>query len=169
MIYYDFVNLMNIELFDMFSDIELYEKIDKDICVNTILDKVAELQPLVFDARFMKHKIEIFFKRYYNDFKVMYDIMNKEYDELLPVNYVDVIIDDGNNENKISAYNENDYQPSSYATGYNKRTIEHKGNNGAKNLTELIKSRVNFTSENNIYNYIAEKFKNELCVRVMYR
>lgn len=67
---------------NLFSNITLYSKIDKDVCINAILDKNALLEPCYAEYDFLKLKIEQFFLKYYNNFAKIYEVTIIDYEPL---------------------------------------------------------------------------------------
>lgn len=79
---YSLINIYEASGQTLFDDIELYELIDKDILVNTIFDEAGELEPVTSYPSLLKSKINVFFKRYYTNFKHLYDAYLLEYEPI---------------------------------------------------------------------------------------
>ena len=67
---------------DLFDNITLYEKIDKDITINTILDEAGILEPVTSNPDLLKLKINNFFGRNYTNFKHLMDAFLLEYEPI---------------------------------------------------------------------------------------
>ena len=168
-IYYSLIDLWELSDYHLFDDISIYEKIDKDILINTIFDYNGENEPTYFDPDYYKKKIEIFFKKYYQQFKDYQDLLLTEYEVLYPDSWKEITTDDGTSENVISAYNESDYQNNDKNYTKNTNIKEHHGNGSGRTYTELINEKIEFIKRYNIYDFIARKFASELTVRLRYR
>lgn len=75
-------NLINVYMWyegKLFDNIKLYNPIDKEILVNTILDECGEMIPVTGHFQFFQMKIENFFARQYDNFKRLWDAYNADY------------------------------------------------------------------------------------------
>ncbi len=72
-------NLMKLYDNDLFNDIILPDGIDHDTVVNTILSESALNTPMYPEHDLFKMMIQIFFKKYYNNFDRYNRAMNEDY------------------------------------------------------------------------------------------
>lgn len=83
---YNLINVMNAYKLDhegdLFDSITLYDKIDKDITINTILDEAGILEPVTSNPDLLKLKINNFFGRNYTNFKHLMDAFLLEYEPI---------------------------------------------------------------------------------------
>lgn len=173
---------------------------DKETLVNTILDEVAEYQPYSIDVDLMKFKIENFFKKNKEGFSRLIAINLITYspientdryeDGTDTVNRVNTSTDNGtyqrsldyNDENKISAYDSDVYQPNTNlnhsedisdetknnSTNNTDDTTNHRlrthGNIGVTTNQQMLNQEVDFWKSFNFYDMVANKFLFELCL-----
>lgn len=125
---YTLFNMIQIDE-TIFDNIELYEKIDKELCLTQIFIRCGNLPTIDFSPELYKKFVEAFFKKNYNVFKNLYDSMFYEYEPLENLNRYDEnqrISENSRNttseshgtnsnvsgiENTISAMDSSDYQP----------------------------------------------------------
>lgn len=79
---YNLINIYNASNKTLFNDIMLYDKIDKEILINTIFDEAGELEPVTSYPELLKAKIDNFFARNYTNFKHIYDAFLLEYEPI---------------------------------------------------------------------------------------
>lgn len=83
---YNLINVMNAYKLDhegdLFDNITLYDKINKDITINTILDEAGILEPVTSNPDLLKLKINNFFGRNYTNFKHLMDAFLLEYEPI---------------------------------------------------------------------------------------
>lgn len=158
---------------DVFKDIEINEKLDKDTLINTILDNCAMYEPIYPELEILNMKIKVFFKKHKIEFdKLVYlyslkyeqdynPIWNKdgtkthiETTERSKDNTVDnshnsIINDAGEDINQVSAYDSNGFSNDSKTTNTNKRN-ENGNNNTRGNEKENIKLSIEDIEKGNI-------------------
>lgn len=79
------MNLINIiDLYDYspFENIKLPNGLDKDIVVNTIMDKCAEYTPIYPELKLLTWKIENFFAKNYDNWTKLLNAYNLEYNPI---------------------------------------------------------------------------------------
>ena len=168
---YSLVNLWELSNHTLFDDIKLPDGIDKEILVNSIFDECAEYEPLTIDVEVMKAKIKNFFLRNYDNFKRLYDYTQLEYNPIENYNrYSDTkSTDNRTNENKISAYDSEDYQNNSVNTDDNVNvfTDHTHGNIGVTTTPQMLEQDTAYWNNNNMYKTIAEKFMFTLTITTL--
>lgn len=175
---------------EIFSNLSLPDGINKEILINNIILEYGE-SPLVYDnPDFMKIAIGAWSMSEKKNIEKILESINSEYEILSDTNIVKNKIKtyvsnetleghndangNGSNENKVSAYNSNTYQPdnktdNSYTSHNNSTNTRNRncndsenekieGNSG-KNFFDLQKGVVNFYKENNIYEIITKMFR----------
>ena len=185
---------------DLFENIKINPGLDKDLLVNTILDYCGIWDCVADDPLLMQKKIEIFFYRRYDTYSRLIETLQSDYNPLH--NYdryekknenrkfkgtdttdetIDSIINE-TDENKVSAFNNATYQPSSedITTGKNQDkkngtygkndnedyiTDNHLyGNIGVTTSQQMLESEINLREKYNIYEIIAKDFFKQLMV-----
>lgn len=74
----------------LFEEIEIYEKIDKNVLSDRIIYNNWDLEPRITDYGLFKKMIDNFFKVKYNTYKRIYDSLEEEYDPLHNFNRMEV-------------------------------------------------------------------------------
>lgn len=153
---YSLVNLWDLSDRTLFDGIELPDGVDQEILVNTIFDEGAELEPVIMNPELYQAKIQNFFKRNLSEFKRLYEAMVEDYEPL--ENYRR--IESGTAENKIAAFDADDYQNSNY----NETGSTIYGNVGVTTSQEMLEAEISLRAKYNIYQIITNKFINELLI-----
>ena len=66
----------------MFDNISLYEKFDKQVLIDLIMQQSGELFPFHQQPYYLQRNIENWFSRMYDEFKRMYDVLYSEYNPI---------------------------------------------------------------------------------------
>lgn len=77
---WNFGNVCDLYEYDMFEEIELPDGINKEILVNTIMDKCFWYEPVYNEHDFLKQKVEVFFLRNYRNYEKLVYLYSIEYD-----------------------------------------------------------------------------------------
>lgn len=214
---FTFVNLWDLSRKTLFDDIELptgtytatlpngdlEDKTitpDKETLVNTILDEVAEYQPLSIDVDLMKFKINNFFKKNKEGFSRLIAINLITYSPIENTDRYESGTDNysrndkfngstnlttsnkSTDENKISAFDSDSYQPNTQLTNTNsgtettsnntnndvnditKHNLRTHGNIGVTTNQQMMVQEVDFWNKFNFYDIVANKFLFEMCL-----
>lgn len=174
---------------DMFDDIELYDKIDKDLCITEIFKRCGELPCIDFNPDLFKLYSDAFFKKNFEVFKNLCDSMYYEYEPLENLNRYDETERNINNEShgtdsnitgqerKVSAMNSDEYQPDSDTTtdssgmndvnysGSDKYTAHSHGTIGVITTQDMIEKQRKVVRYE-VYSEIAAAYEKEMFVRI---
>lgn len=108
---------------NLFENIRLYEKIDRDVCLTEIFKRCGDLPCIDFNPDIYKSYVEQFFAKNYDVFRNLYDSLHYEYEPLENLNRTDETqrvventaentdTNNTNQENTISAMDSTSYQP----------------------------------------------------------
>lgn len=143
---FNLANVCNLYGYDeVFKDIEINEKLDKDTLINTILDNCAMYEPIYPEIEILQIKVQYFFKKHKEQFDKLVYLYSLNYDkDYNPIwnkdgtkthietterskdNTVDnlhnsLINDVGEDINQVSAYDSNGFSNDSKTTNTNKR------------------------------------------------
>lgn len=168
---------------DFFDDIRLAPGLDdnKQLLVDTIIDKAALLRPYYSNPRLFKKMSDHFFNVQYDNFRKQWELMQLEYNPIENYDrYEDSEGEDHgtshsstNAENTISAMNSGSYQPDNKtvasgggnADSNNKFHSHIHGNIGVTTTQDMIMAERRLL-EFNIYEYISDKYIDEFFIRV---
>lgn len=171
----------------IFKDIVLVDGIDKDVLINNIMDKCAVFTPIDNDPLLLKQRIDNFFKKNYDVYKRLYEAYNLEYNPIDNYNRTENWTEthkgkndnkvDSSGENKVSAFNSNEYQPNeqnvngSTSVGNDEYVHTHtsnmRGNIGVSMTQTMLKLENDLRPKLNIYEVIANDFYNEFMIYVL--
>lgn len=181
----------------LFNKLVLPEGIDKDTLTNNILLRAGEFEVLYSNPDFLIDAIALWGKKYLRTFEKWLAALNIEYNPLENYdrieewnehntnagNTTDVSSNSGtiNSENKVSAYDSNEYQPHDNtlsssanntnsstqvsATNDNVRTGRTHGNIGVTTSQQMLQSELDIAKWN-IYEQITDLFITEFCIMV---
>lgn len=185
---YTLYNMMQIDN-QLFGEIELYEKIDKELTVTEIVKYCGDLVVTEYNPALYKAFINSFFKKNYDVFRNLYDSMHYEYEPLENLNRFDEnerIVEntsdstDNNTtgqESSISAMDSGSYQPDrktdsdsntsghSESSGSDKYWSHSHGTIGVITTQDMIEKQRRVVRYE-VYTDIAKMFQKELCVSV---
>lgn len=162
---------------DLFEDIVLPEQIDKDTCINAIIDKCENHVMLYIDYPFVKNKITRFFQKNYQQYQRLAEVIMLEYGILENYDrtreYTRKVKrqSDGTDTNKVSAFNSNDFTNDSQninsATGNDDEEIkEHEyGDLSVMSTTKRVEEEIALRKKANIYEIIADDFYDSFVLR----
>ena len=198
----------------LFDGVVLPDGIDKDNLVANIMRNSGDLYPYHQIPEYLKRNITFWFSRRLFDFERMYEALRVEYSpienydrkENTTRNYensgtdkesttlgsttTSTNIGSNDNENKVSAYNENDYtnrekDTQSYNStltntgsgtdvtqteyGLKRKEVEDirvHGNIGVTTLQQMIESEMELRAKYDIYKIISREFEREFLVQV---
>lgn len=129
---------------DLFDEIKIPDKLDKEVLVNTILGKCWCYRPCYNDFSIFKQMVNNFFLKNYHTYVKMLDSLTEEYNPLHNYNrYEDrnenrkIVEENEHNanykatqkqdtENKVSAFNSDTYQPSDTTSDNTESTNENE-------------------------------------------
>lgn len=171
---FNLANVCNLYGYDeVFKDIEINEKLDKDTLINTILDNCAMYEPIYPELEILNMKIKVFFKKHKIEFDKLVYLYNIQYEsDYNPIwnkdgtkthietterskdNTVDnlhnsLINDAGEDINQVSAYDSNGFSNDSKTTNTNKRNESVNDKTNGKEM-ENIKLTVEDIEKGNI-------------------
>lgn len=189
------MNLINLCDFygidNIFKDIVLPDNIDKEILINTILDKCSLNEPLYYDMNLLNQKIKNFFLKNYDVYNRLVKAFSLEYN---PIENYDRKEDtsrnikrETNNSNiynensvsDISAFDSNGYQKDSKNVidsdrKENNNLLENEsfsnrvhGNIGVTTTQQMLESELNLRKKLNIYEIIANDFYDNFMLFIM--
>ena len=183
---YNLYNMLQLDP-SIFDGIVLYEKIDREICINEIEKRCLSVPVNCDYPALFKKFVHHFFNKNYNIFRELYETMLYEYNPI--ENYdryedSDRTVDSSenssrtqinNSESKISAMNSSDYQPDKKVTdngndsfsgtgnGKDKYTSHIHGNIGVTTSQQMIEAQRKLVRYD-FYEEVAKRFEDELCV-----
>lgn len=143
---FNLANVCNLYGYDeVFKDIEINEKLDKDTLINSIMDVCGMNEPIYPEIEILQIKVQYFFKKHKEQFDKLVYLYSLKYDkDYNPIwnkdgtkthietterskdNTVDnlhnsLINDNGEDINQVSAYDSNGFSNDSKTTNTNKR------------------------------------------------
>lgn len=135
------------QLYLLFDDIVLDERIDKDTLLMTVLKELGAMRPITTDPDLYKMLVDNFFKKYSSNISKLLDTLDLEYDplgnkDLSEVEHRHSVGDIDNTDtydtntddtttNEVSAYDSNQYQPKS------KDTTDHDVHHSAETTSDI--------------------------------
>lgn len=182
----------------VFSNLNLPAAIDEDTFIDSLLMEYGEC-PLIYpDYDFMVLAIGAWSRKWYANIERIAAAINAEYNPLHNYDRTETwtenetgnkesalnsdISENGNDENLVSAYNEDEYQPSnknvyenekSNEETYNEDTTKQNvksgrsyGNIGVTESTTMLQHEIDIRRNENLYHIIAELFYKEFCLYV---
>lgn len=172
---------------NLFGEMSLPDDIDADLVVDAILQNNAEFEVLYADPFFMKGMIGIWSKKWERTFERWYEaLIESEYNPIENYDRQESWTDTGSSsgtdsssgsvENKTSAFDSSTYQPEAKtesstsgqtsASTSNTHTGRVHGNIGVTTSAQMIAGDVTTHQMYNLYNMIADCFKQELLIAV---
>lgn len=163
--------------YHVLDDIILPSEMDKQDFIDQLLYSCGQLIPWIQEPNYLKHNINLWFKRMRTNFERMYIAMNEEYNPLHNYDRYEDWNDvgsskstskaDSNNkssntsENKVSAFNSTNYQPDNKNEGTNESNF---------NSNSLAENSVDNTHKGHLYGNIgvttsAQMLEGEMNVR----
>lgn len=143
---FNLANVCNLYGYDeVFKDIEINEKLDKDTLINTILDNCAMYEPIYPELEILNMKIKVFFKKHKIEFDKLVYLYNIQYesdynpiwnkdgtkthtetterskDNTVDNSHNNSINDNGEDINQVSAYDSSGFSNDSKTTNTNNR------------------------------------------------
>ena len=135
------------QLYLLFDDIVLDERIDKDTLLMTVLKELGAMRPITTDPDLYKMLVDNFFKKYSSNISKLLDTLDLEYDplgnkDLSEVEHRHSVGDIDNTDtydtntddtttNEVSAYDSTEYQPKS------KDTTDHDVHHSAETTSDI--------------------------------
>lgn len=181
------------EMFLLFADYPLDERIDKDTMNTVIIKELGASRPISTDPDMFKILLDTFFKKYSLNITRLVDTMYLEYNPLHTKDMVegehrhsvgdidntDKYDTSSSNEDKTSAYDSSTYQPDKYGEsevkheGETTSDIEStvdtdkyiKGKDGQESYQSLVEQERRL-AEFNIFNWIIKQMRKELFLLV---
>ena len=171
---FNLANVCNLYGYDeVFKDIEINEKLDKDTLINSIMDVCGMNEPIYPEIEILQIKVQYFFKKHKEQFDKLVYLYSLKYDkDYNPIwnkdgtkahietterskdNTVDnlhnsLINDNGEDINQVSAYDSNGFSNDSKTTNTNKRN-ESGNDKTSGNEKENIKVTIEDIEKGNI-------------------
>lgn len=164
-------NLIQLYDYQMFDDIDLPDGIDKEILINSIMDK-CRLNIPVFDSfDLLQAKIQNFFKKYKVTFERLYFAYTSDFN---PIENYDRIEDHttrrtGKDITRVSPYDTNAFINDSEMSADNETIISSRvhGNIGVTTAPQMLRENAEVLPMINIYIVISDMFYNEFCIYTM--
>ena len=189
-----FYNLWELYEHDLFDNIKLPEKIDKETLVNTIFMKCATYSPLYHEHDLFVNMINSWFLTWYDTFDKIVNVLEEEYNPLYNYDRFEDIdrknteqgkvdMDHvGNNTfvNQTSAFDTENWQNANKEDNtrnmsdlesrdltYLDREYNHLyGNIGVTTSQQMLESEIKLRDNFNIYMFIANKFYDEFMLKI---
>lgn len=182
----------------VFSNLSLPASVDEETFIDSLMLEYGEC-PLIYpDYDFMKLAIGAWSRKWYANIERIAAAINAEYNPLHNYDRTETwtenetgnteattntdITNSGSDENKVSAYNESDYQPSNKTeyesteanektynednTRNNVKTGRAYGNIGVTENTTMLQHELDIRRTENLYHIISELFYKEFCLYV---
>lgn len=171
---FNLANVCNLYGYDeVFKDIEINEKLDKDTLINSIMDVCGMNEPIYPEIEILQIKVQYFFKKHKEQFdklvylySLKYDkdynpIWNKDgtkthietterrKDNTVDTSHNSIIKDTGEDINQVSAYDSTGFSNDSKTSNHNNRN-ENGNNNTKENEKENIKLTIEDIEKGNI-------------------
>ena len=192
---FNFISILDLYGYGIFDDIKIPVGIDKDLLINSIMDKCATNEPLYTDENLLKAKIEVFFQKNYQTYERLFNAYTLEYnpienydrkESLSKKVYIEneVANNDSYNEDrtsKVSPYDVDSFKNDSNDVlnsstdkkengKRNENVIEENrihGNIGVTTTQQMLASELDIVYKLNIYELIANDFYNEFMLKCM--
>lgn len=171
---FNLANVCNLYGYDeVFKDIEINEKLDKDTLINSIMDMCGMNEPIYPEIEILQIKVQYFFKKHKDQFdklvylySLKYDkdynpIWNKDgtkthietterrKDNTVDTSHTNSINDNSEDINQVSAFDSNGFSNDSKTSNNNNRN-ENGNNNTKGNEKENIKLTIEDIEKGNI-------------------
>lgn len=175
-----FADVFNNFGYSMFDNIVIPPNVEKEILINSIIDKVMLYQPLFTDYNFLTIKTNLFFSKNAEVFARLSDAFKMEYNPLHNYDSTEQIVDKATNTrtgqnvdtSKVSAFDVDTFSNSDQMQSdineqdvneYN-HELRRFGNIGVTTSQQMIESELNVRPKLNIYDVIANLYFNEFCI-----
>ena len=165
---------------DVFDDFQAPDAMDKKLIIDTIQKDCAELSLVYSAPDTLKYLIGVWSKSNINAWARLWDLAMTEYNPIENYNKTDVhttqrggqLNGEGKTQNYNYGYNENTRNPYSeseqqYKNNYTdgeEQNIHARGNIGVTTTQQMAEQEIALRPKLNIYEYIAESFKQEFFV-----
>ena len=181
------------DMFYMLEDYTIDERINRETLNKVIIKDLGAMRPITTDPNLYKILLDTFFDKYSLNITRLLDTMYLEYSPLDTKNITETEQRDSigrirntdgyntstSNENKVSAYDSDEYQPSEKTSGEteheghtnsditsNVGTVKTiKGKDGADSYQKLVEQERK-VAEFNIFNWITKQMRRELFLLV---
>lgn len=192
-----FYNWMQSQNDDLFSKINLPVGIDKDTLIDNILLRAGEFEVVYSNPFFYQNAIGVWSDKHKNTFKKWIDALSIEYNPVENYDRMEEWEDKSNgnsigetngntslnsiNENKVSAFDSDLYQPDSYNSNIsngndNSNTKTNSSNNskhvgrvhgniGVTTTQQMLESELSLAAWN-VYEHITDLFIEEFCIAI---
>lgn len=181
------MNMINIiELYssdEIFANIDLYNEFDKEILVNTIIQKCALYEPMYHELYFLNYNIKLWFSRNKYTFERLFKAYKQEFNPIHNYDrYDDEIINresksNGNMEdiNQVSPFDTQGFVNDNKSTNSSidntnedtKRTNHSYGNIGVTKSTQMLEDYFKIIPKINVYELIANMFYDEFMIKCL--
>ena len=165
-------NIITLYGYSVFDDIVLPDGVDKDILINTIMDKCRLAEPMYTDEMFLSRKIRNFFAKNSTVFDNLYQACQSKYN---PIYNYDRYEESSDNRAtgkddliQVSPYDTGDFVNDS-KTGSTERSDNiHNahiyGNIGVTTAAQMLEQELKLWPRLNIYEIIRNMFYTEFCL-----
>ena len=150
---------------EVFKDIEINEKLDKDTLINAIMDVCGMNEPIYPEIEILQIKVQYFFKKHKDQFDKLVYLYSLKYDkDYNPIwnkdgtkTHIETTVrskdnsinDNGEDINQVSAYDTSGFSNDSKTSNHNNRN-ENGNNNTRGNEKENIKLTIEDIEKGNI-------------------
>lgn len=145
----NFINLIELYGYDMFNNITLPSGVNKDILINTIMDKCALYIPLYTDLALLSAKITNFFLKNFTVFSRLYEACTIEYEMINNYDRTETFSKTENKSEKQTAKDIAKYSSSTAQNGTNTALVSPYDANAFTNDTQLQSTDQSSLSSNN--------------------
>lgn len=163
-------NLIQLYGYQMFDNIRLNPGINKEVLINSIMDKCALATPLFPELELLTAKVNNFFLKYEETINRLYTAYMTEYNMIENYDRIEEHMEQysGNNVSQVSPYDTNSFVNDSQNVNENTRTINSRthGNIGVTTASAMLRESIELLPRLNIYENIANMFYSELCLYV---
>lgn len=154
----------------LFSRLNLPDGLETATAINTILREKGEFPSLYSDPDFVKYAIGTWSAENQMSFEHLAKLRKASYD---PISNYDRTEEEeaensGTGESLVSAYDSNEYQPSSKDSSgtAGKRKLHAYGNIGTTTNAQMMLAEREVVEDVNVYRIIADMFADAFCIKV---
>ena len=170
-----FINILSLYSYSVFDDIVIPDGADREILINTIIDKCGQNEPLYADGELLKQKIDNFFLKNKRTFDRLFTAYMLDYDQISNYDrnetYTEYVNSDGVSDNKVSAYDSSDFVNDSKNSSNNNisttRNSKISGNIGVTTSAQMLTQEIEILPKLNFYEIVANYFYSEFCLQIM--
>jgi hypothetical protein len=168
----NWANLIDLYGYGIFDGITIPDGVDREILVNTIMDKCRLAEPMYTDEAFLIRKINNFFNKNARVFENLYKAAMAEYDPLYNYNRYEESSDNratGKNDLiQVSPYDTGEFvNDSKTGTTEQSDNIHNRhiyGNIGVTTSAQMLEQELKLWPKLNIYEIIRNMFYTDFCL-----